>query len=71
MIKQMIFKISGMHCVSCALNIDMDLEELTGVKESNTSYAKGESSVTFDSDIVKQEKIIEVIKKNGYEVLEV
>lgn len=67
MLKMAVFKINGMHCTSCALTIDMDLEETEGVKESNTSYAKQKTEVTFDSDIIKPEKIIEIIQKTGYE----
>lgn len=58
------FKIEGMHCSSCALTIDMDLEDLDGVKSSKTSYAKAETEV--DSDEVADQVIIESIKKSGY-----
>lgn len=59
-------KISGMHCTSCSFNIDMDLEELEGVKKARTSYAKQETEVEFDPEKVTLEKIIETIKKTGY-----
>jgi len=39
------FKITGMHCSSCAITIDMDLEDLDGVKMSKTSYAKAETEI--------------------------
>lgn len=67
MLQKKIFKISGMHCTSCALNIDLDLEEVEGVRKSNTSYAKQETVVEFDSDIIRTDKIMEIIKKTGYE----
>lgn len=60
------FKIDGMHCTSCGFNIDMDLEELEGVKRAHTSYTKGETEVEFDPDKVSVEKIMETIKKTGY-----
>ena len=28
-------KIEGMHCSSCAMSIDMDLEDLKGIKSAN------------------------------------
>src|SRR5205085_6844385 len=34
------FKISGMHCTSCAMNIDGEIEELEGVLSSSTHYAR-------------------------------
>jgi copper chaperone CopZ len=66
MIKQAIFKIKGMHCASCAVLLDLDLEEVVGVKKSSTSYAKAETIVEYDEDKVDKVKIIEVVKKTGY-----
>ncbi len=60
------FKITDMHCTSCAFNIDGELEDMDGVKESNTSYARAETEVTFDVGKVKEKQIIDVIKKLGY-----
>lgn len=60
------FKITGMHCSSCALTIDMDLEDLPGVKSSSTSYAKQVTEVEFDSDKVTDDLILQTIKKSGY-----
>lgn len=65
-IKNIKLKISGMHCTSCAMNIDFDLEDLEGVKKAQTSYAKQETEVEFDEEKIKPEKIIEQIKKTGY-----
>ena len=62
------FKIVDMHCTSCAMTIDMDLEDLDGVKKAQTSYAKAECEVEFDSDKIKPNILIETIKKAGYTV---
>ena len=63
------FKILDMHCSSCALTIDTDLEDLDGVKKSHTSYAKAETEVEFDPEKVSEELILETIKKSGYQVV--
>jgi len=55
-----------MHCASCALTIDMDLEDLEGVKSSKTSYAKAETEIEFDYNKVAGDKILQSIKKSGY-----
>lgn len=60
-------KIEGMHCNSCAMNIDFDLEDLDGVKQSKTSYAKAETEIEFDEDRIELEKLLEQIKKTGYQ----
>lgn len=60
------FKIDGMHCTSCSMNIDFDLEDLEGIKKAKTNYAKQESEIEFDKDKIKVQQIIETIKKTGY-----
>ena len=55
-----------MHCTSCALSIDMELEEKEGVLESNTNYAKQVTEATFDEEKMSDKKIIEIIKNVGY-----
>ncbi len=64
------FKISGMHCTSCAINIDGDLEDyVKGVKSSKTSYVSEVCEVEFEKGKVKTEQIIEQVKKTGYQAV--
>lgn len=67
MIQKKKFKISGMHCTSCSLSIDWELEETEGVKKVSTSYAKQQTEVTYDSNVITPRKIVAIIKKKGYE----
>lgn len=60
------FKISGMHCSSCAMMIDGDLEEVKGIKSSKTNFAKSETEVGYEADKVSEKIIIDTIKKTGY-----
>jgi len=62
-------KLSGLHCTSCSLNIDGELEETAGIVSSNTSYAKSESVIEYDSKIINIIKIKSIIKGIGYEVV--
>ncbi len=59
-------KIDGMHCSSCAMNIDFDLEELEGIRSSKTSYARQECEIECDGEKIDDQTIIESIKKTGY-----
>lgn len=61
------FKISGMHCTSCAMNIDFDLEDLEGVKSAKTNYANEICDVEYDPSRVNLENLKESIKKSGYQ----
>lgn len=65
MIKR-IFKIDNMHCTSCTLNIDGELEDTTGIIKANTSFAKSETAVEFDEEKIDEKKIVGIIKKAGY-----
>jgi len=61
-------KIVGMHCSSCAMNIDFDLEDMDGVLTVKTSYAKQETEIEFDSQKISLQTIVEKIKDLGYRV---
>nr|MBI5455783.1 heavy-metal-associated domain-containing protein [Candidatus Levybacteria bacterium] len=61
-----VFKISGMHCTSCAMNIDGELEDTDGVKQANTNYARSVTEVEFDESKLNDKKIINIIEKTGY-----
>lgn len=60
--------VSGMHCSSCAMNIDGELEETEGVIQANTSYAKSKTVITYDSAIITSVKLIQAIELLGYHV---
>lgn len=64
--KKVIFKIIDMHCTSCAMTIDGDLEDTEGVKESKTNYAKAQTEVTFDPKKITEKEMLSIIKKSGY-----
>jgi P-type Cu+ transporter len=60
------FKIEGMHCTSCALMIESDLED-AGVT-SSCNYAKETLEVEFDEKKIKEEEIRKVVAVSGYTV---
>jgi Cu+-exporting ATPase len=58
------YKVEGMHCTSCALVIESDLED-AGVKAS-CNYAKQTLEVEYDEKKVRENTIYDVAKKAGY-----
>lgn len=66
MINHITLKIHDMHCTSCAMNIDGELEDMPGVKSANTSYAKALTEVEFDEQKVSVDKLLEAVSKAGY-----
>lgn len=55
-----------MHCSSCAMSIDFDLEDVEGVEKAQTSYAKQVTEVIYDEGKVSVKKIIESVEQTGY-----
>lgn len=51
------------------MDIDMELEDLDGVKEARTSYAKQEAEVEFDDNKLGLDQIIKAIEKSGYKAI--
>ncbi|MFE6835057.1 heavy-metal-associated domain-containing protein [Streptomyces sp. NPDC057705] len=59
------FTVSGMHCTSCGLLIDDEIEELPGVSASTTNLRTERTVVELDRPI-PAEQIIEAIATAGY-----
>ena len=62
-------KLSGLHCSSCSMNIDGEIEELPGVYSVTTSYPKQESVINFDPKLVSPSKFHKVIEDLGYKIV--
>ena len=60
-----------MHCTSCVMSIDADLEGTEGVIESKTNYARQETEVKFDESKISFDKIIKIVKQTGYDAVSV
>ena len=58
--------IDGMHCTSCSMNVDGELENLTGVFSASTSYAKQKTVVEYDPTQTNLKAIKKVITDLGY-----
>jgi len=60
------FNVQGMHCTSCALMIESDLED-AGIK-ARCNYAKQTLEVEFDEEKIDEEKIKEIVVAAGYTI---
>ncbi|MER5763743.1 heavy metal-associated domain-containing protein [Streptomyces sp. NPDC002082] len=59
------FTVTGMHCNSCGLLIDDEVEELAGVVASTTSLRRGRTVVDTDRP-VDPAAVIAAIATAGY-----
>ena len=60
-------KVTGMHCASCALSIDDELEAIEGVKKASTSFPRGRTKLEYDEAKVDMETLRAAIDGLGYQ----
>jgi copper chaperone CopZ len=60
------YKVNGMHCTSCAMVIESDLED-AGIT-SKVSYANQTLEVETDDAVIPEEKIRKVVSSAGYSI---
>lgn len=65
------FDLSGMHCESCALDIQETLEDTRGVRRAEVSYAERQAVVDFDETQVRIDQMVNAIHKLGYAAREI
>ena len=57
-----------MHCKSCEMLVNDSLEDEAGIKSVTSSHKEGLVKVDFNENEINENKIIQVIKKEGYKV---
>lgn len=62
--------IGGMTCAGCQNIIEKALKRTVGVSKAEVRYTKGTATITYDGATLSIEKIHDVIRKAGYEVLD-
>lgn len=60
------YKIIGMHCTSCSLLIETELEDI-GVR-SHASYQKQTVDVEFDPAKTTEDDIVTAVRSAGYDI---
>ena len=68
--KKINLSISGMHCASCAANIEHELKGHDGIKSINVNFASEKLTVEFDENKTDIGKIIKAVEKTGYQASE-
>ncbi|MDE1848674.1 MAG: heavy-metal-associated domain-containing protein [Nanoarchaeota archaeon] len=57
--------ISGMHCASCAANVERSLKKINGVKSASVSLLTKKGFVESDEDI-SDDEIRKAVARTGY-----
>jgi copper chaperone CopZ len=61
-----IFRVEGMHCSNCPMELESIEDDLPGIKQISASYQKGQMVVEFDETLVSEEEILAAVEKKGY-----
>lgn len=63
------YPIKGMHCASCVRVIERSLKRTPGVQDAVVNLATEKATVTYDSDVCKEEQIASAVSNVGYKVV--
>ncbi|PIU30519.1 copper-translocating P-type ATPase [Candidatus Woesearchaeota archaeon CG07_land_8_20_14_0_80_44_23] len=67
--RRIVIPISGMHCASCAHNIEINVRRLPGVSKAEVNFASEEAVVEYDASKLPIEKIYGAIDELGYKAI--
>lgn len=59
-------KIGGMHCASCALNIETALRKTPGITSANVSFPLERATISYDPAVLSIPDLIKVVESVGY-----
>lgn len=62
--------ISGMHCASCAFNIESSLKELPGIKSCQVNVGTEKAQIEFDPSTTSVQQMNENLSDQGYQLME-
>ena len=62
------FQITGMTCTGCEEHVNHEVNKLSGILKSNTSYEDGNAIIEFDSSKTSETEIEKAINSTGYKV---
>jgi len=67
--EKIILNITGMHCVSCAGNIENALKKVSGVGSAQVSFAAEKAYIEFEAGKLQVKDLIAAIDQVGYKAL--
>src|SRR3989338_4294212 len=67
--EKIILNISGMHCASCASNIEEALKKVSGVLSAQVNFASEKAYIEFEPASLSVRDLITAIDRAGYKAL--
>lgn len=66
--QKLIVPIQGMHCKSCEILIEDELDGVKGIKKAKADWRHSEVEIRFEGQQPDEEQINEAVRRAGYEV---
>lgn len=67
--EEIIFNVSGMHCASCASNIEKTLIKLEGVEQTSVNFPLGKAHIKYNPLLLTPQDLSTIIENLGYKVI--
>ncbi len=68
---QITLDLLGMTCTNCSNTIQRQLNKVEGVQQATVNFASEKASVTYVPDLVGRDELVAVVRKAGFDVIEV
>ena len=66
--KKITLPVTGMSCANCAMTIERAVKKVPGVKEASVNFASEQAAISYDSDSVQMQNLVDKIQDAGYGV---
>lgn len=63
------FPVTGLHCASCAINVETILKTQKGVKSASVNYANSTAHVEYIPDLISSDDLKTVVQSIGYDII--
>ncbi|GAA3500968.1 hypothetical protein GCM10019016_080750 [Streptomyces prasinosporus] len=61
-----VLQVEGMHCSSCGLSIDDELEEVPGIRSAHTDVRSGRSTIRLEEEAtVDTDALVAAVRRAG------
>ncbi len=67
-IRKRTFRLEGYACEACAQKLEKKVAKIPGIRRATATYLGKVLSVTFDSDVAGDERIVSDLKKSGADI---
>ncbi|TGC09726.1 heavy metal translocating P-type ATPase [Methanolobus halotolerans] len=69
-VEDIVFRVSGMTCASCAQNVEKILKKQAGVVSANVNLPMGKAAVSYEPARIGRDQLEEAIESIGYHVVQ-